>query len=151
MNWKGRANTAIVLGGLLFTGWCLGRAQTSAWAAQGNRGVPERNEFIPVDIGRAYFGACAFYAVQDAPSQGHAETKIWVRWARPGEKTSGKDAEFSPIMSHRDDVLTAIDDCMHWYADVRKEIAKGEIKGDPEHRRDLGIPAGLLPLRGELQ
>lgn len=150
MNWEHRANAVVVLGGLLLTGWCIGRAQVQPHV--GNRGLPESNEFVPVDIRRAYFGACGFYAVLDAPSQGHAETKIWVRWARPGEKTSGRDAEFSPIMSHREDILSAIDDCVHWYADVRKEIAKGEIKGDPVPRhRDLGIPARLLPPKGELQ
>lgn len=146
MNWEQRVNATIVLGGLLFAGWCIGRAQ--GLPARSPRpqlpmtGLPAANEFVPMDIGHAYFGACGFIGVEDDPGRGHAETKIWVRWGRRGDKQA---AEFSPVMSHRDDILTAIDDCMRWYGDVRKELAKGMIQhADPERRRDLGVPAGRL-------
>lgn len=138
MKWDGRANAAIVITGLLFTGWCAGRVQARSQGSM--RATPMTNEFVPIDMRQAYFGACGFYGVEDDPLHGHAESKIWVRWGKRGDKK----AEFSPIMSHRDDILTAIDDCMHWMQDVRKELAKGEIKGDPERKRDLAIPAGDL-------
>jgi hypothetical protein len=126
-NWQGRRSGALAErqgAGLLNQSPQGEVGSTPSRSAILTSATVERNDFVPIDIGHASAMACMLSAVDDATLFGpdgapYAETQVFVNYAKAH---GSKKWDFQPIVSRRDNVLTAIDDCIKWYEDVKKQI-----------------------------
>jgi hypothetical protein len=92
--------------------------------------IDTNEDFIPKDIGNAVEIGCTVSGIADGDT--YAETQVFVK-----ANKDSKVWDYKPIISRRTKenggVYKAIDDCIKWYEDSKKQI-KATVDAEKEHK-----------------